>query len=64
MHHSYLHTGKPRTGMISKLEFLQGTIATHILECKNKHDQQARIVARNHSHSQTGEPRTCMINRL
>jgi hypothetical protein len=50
--------------MISKLELQQGTTATHILESKDRHDQQARIAARHYSHSLSVEPRTSMISRL
>ena len=35
-HHSYSHTGEPRTGMISRLELQQGTTATHPLESQGQ----------------------------
>jgi hypothetical protein len=48
--------------MISRVELQKGTTATHILESKDRHDQQA--AARHHSHSHSGEPGTGMISRL
>ena len=42
----------------------EGTTATHKLETKDRHDQQARIATRHHSHSLPREPRTGMINRV
>ena len=47
--------------MISRLELQQGNTATHSLEAKDKHNQQARIAARCHSHSPTRESRTGTI---
>ena len=49
--------------MISRPELQQVTTATHILEAKDRHDQQARIVERHHSHSLPKEPRTGVISR-
>jgi hypothetical protein len=35
-HHSHSQTGEPMTGMISRLELLQATTATHILESQGQ----------------------------
>ena len=63
-HHHHTPTEKPRIGMINRLEMEQGITVTHFLKAKDKHDQQARIVARHWSLSLPGEPKAGMINRL
>ena len=63
-HHHHTPTEKPRIGMINRLEMEQGITVTHFLKAKDKHDQQARIVARYHSLSPPEEPRICIISRL
>ena len=63
-HHSHSLPGEPKIGMISRLELQEGTTATHILEAKDRHDQQAKIAARQNSHSHPGEPRIEMVSRL
>ena len=63
-HYSHSQTEEPRTDMISSLGLQQGTTVTHILESKDRHDQQARITVKHHSHSLSGESRTGMISRV
>ena len=55
----YSHPGEPRAGMISRLEFQQGTTATYFL--KDRHDQQARIAARHYSYSHAREAGTGIL---
>ena len=63
-HHSHSLPRESKTGMISRLELQQGTLATHILKSQNRCYQQARIAVRHPTYSLSREPWTSSISRL
>lgn len=64
MHNSHSQAEKPNTSVISKLETLQGKIATHNLQDQERPHQLNCNVIWNDIHSHPAKPRTSVISRF